>query len=40
MVSVSTVTVLIRGSSVTTVHVVVLLQQFVVFQTPPPTLAA
>ncbi len=28
------------GSSVVTLHVVELLQQLVVFQTPPPTVAA
>ena len=30
----------ISGSSVSTLHVVEVLQQLVVFQTPPPTLAA
>jgi hypothetical protein len=37
---VSTLVVGITASSVLAVHVVAALQQFVVFQTPPPTAAA
>jgi hypothetical protein len=40
MFRVSIATVEMRGSSVVEIHEVELLQQFVVFQTPPPTDAA
>ena len=40
MLRVSIASVEMRGSSVVTLHVVELLQQLVVFQTPPPTVAA